>query len=1184
MPSAARILANANNLVPAATLAASGVLAATENVFRQPGARAGNGSVVLSGGYTGVADATIEVEILEPVGGAARVTQPVFAGAGNGAMTQPTAAYGTASQDVTVTLYDVGTETLSAQLVIYGDILLRAKTPGVAGNALVLTVEPDITLSATPIGALSAPLAKDTQEWTDQRHDFGAVPLLPDGTLPDTAPRLVFGRDTSRVYRHYKRWDGDQWQYGISPKLAADHAIGATVHSVVDGESGGSYAVHVTDGVTTETNASVTTLYDFLIGLNASALVEVVGAVGNDRTPGGIAAIDFPIRTAAFALPVVASAPERMLDLIDLTVADAAPSETVTLTCTANAPVGAEIWSVKSKVAGALADAITGVAYTDSPYVGFTIPVIPLTTTPIAGRIAITAKSYPREAGHEDEIPAICLYHPVLGAKAASKTLTLVWTARPDNNCDCANATVTGYPSETCLGLTLEGETIMSALPAGQQARLEDLETWHSAFVASNAATTAAGELRAASLDVELAGLARSELLACLTDLYATGTLTYTPWAVNTSKSKDAIVEPSARNGYRYRCTVGGTTDATTEPTWPTAIGDTVTDGTAEWKCVSKIPEYAWDDVLAAVDAELTGLEGLGTDATATAIQTLIASNTYSVGDVVQLLGTGVNIFAVCVGGGSTPGSLVGLPLPSEGYQVTLGTAVFQGISKSDALARVTGDSDDANSAAARTTEPGIVRDPNTFAQKYRAACDQVRAIAGILPKASASSPGSECWRDPGDDAYWVFKDTDYLPAFNNLYYHSVISQPNSETGRDEIVSTYEFGFALQVDCPEFLRFGDTLTITISDVTATYPYQVGDSYQIPLVAGGPLAFSGGQNGTDTLTWSVVSSTAGALDDYALDLDEDPYSDGGLGFTIARGALAFALGDAFTFSVESGGLFRWRKDGGSWSSATAIADSVVLAEGLSAAFVDGAAPSFVEDDAFEFLVRQPNAVDHVASPHGECWRWSGASATLTLTWGSDRTVSAVGLLRHELESGAVATIVLKNAGGATLATVTPTVGDGPLVTMLPATLTTVRSLVVTLATASGMGLGWLYAGVPLSTSHHPETLRISRGYALTRGGGMNPRGSYLGRGQGGEIVWKDWLTQADIDALLAVIDDAKEAGDAPIVVLPHVLHPGDAVLARIDGDRVEIEDLLEFQPNDATRRRLSLSLPLAPVYQ
>ncbi|MFO1421176.1 MAG: hypothetical protein U1F59_09660 [Candidatus Competibacteraceae bacterium] len=1177
MTSAARILANANNLVPAASASASSVLAASETVFRRPGTRAGNGAVVLSGGYTGAADATVEVEIVTPAGSKARVTQPVFAGAGNGTMTPPAAADGTASQDVTVTLYDLGTETLAAQLVVYGDILLRAKTPGAAGNALVLTVEPALTLSATPIGALSTALAKDTQEWTDQRHDFGAVPLMPDGTVPTTAPRLVFGRDTSRVYRHYKRWDGDQWQYGISPKLAADHVAGATVHSV-----GGTYSVTVTDGATPETTAA-TTLYDFLIALDASALVEVAGAVGNDRRPGGIAAVDLPIRTAAFALPVVASAPERMLDLIDLTVADAAPSETVTLTCTANAPVGAEIWQVKSKVAGAMKDATTGVPYTDSPYVGFTIPVIPLTETPIAGRIAITARRFPRPAGSEADVPAICLWRPILGAKAANKTLTLVWTQRPDSDCDCAKARVTGLPSEVCLGITLEGDTAMSALPAGQQARLEDLEAWYSGFVAGNTVLTAAGELRAASIDIELAGLARSELLACLTDLYADGKLTESVWMPAHAYAKDAVVEPTARNGYRYRCTVAGTTHASTQPTWPTVIGDTITDSGVTWKCVSKIPEYAWDDLLVAVGSGLTALATLGTAATVTSAKALDISTAYTTGDVVWAQDGDTLIFALCTASGTTANPIS--PTPKLGWPpITSGTATFLGISAAEAFARLVGDTEDANSTASDSSDPGIVRDPTTFAEKYRAACDVVRALAGILPKAEASTPGSECWRDPGDSGYWEFQDSDYLPAFNNRYYHSVIERPNPETGRPEIVSTYEFGFGLQVDCAGSLQFGDQLVITISDVTATYPYQVGDAYQIPLVAGGPLAFSGGQDGTDTLTWSVLSSTAGALDDYELDDDEDPYSDGGLSFTLHRGALAFALGDAFTFSVEAGGKFRWRKDAGSWSSDTAIADSVALGEGLSAAFVDGAAPSFVEDDSFTFSVGQPNAVDHVASPHGECWRWSGASATLTLTWGSDQTVSAVGLLRHELAAGAAVSIVLKNSGGSTLATVTPTVGDGPLVTVLPATLTTVRSLVVTLSTATGMGLGWLYAGVPLGTSHHPETLRVSRGYALTRGGGANPRGSYLGRGQGGEIAWKDWLTQADLDALLAVIDDAKAAGDAPVVVLPHVLHPADAILARIDGDRVEIEDLLEFQPNDSARRRLSLTLPLAPVYQ
>ena len=261
--SAHRLLANHNNAVPAATVTASSIFPAERQVFPQPLARQGNGQVIVSGGYTGANDADLEIEIAASAGTGARVSRPVFSGAGNGQMTQPTAADGTASQDVIITLVDLGTATTRAQAVIYGDVLLRAKAAGAAGNALSLRVTPNLALSGKPVGALSFALSKDAQEWSDQKHDFGALPLDPGGTIPANAPRLVFGRDLSRVYRHYKRWDGEQWQYGISPKLATDHAAGATVHAVTGG-----YSVAVTAGATTETYSAVT-LYDLLLALNA---------------------------------------------------------------------------------------------------------------------------------------------------------------------------------------------------------------------------------------------------------------------------------------------------------------------------------------------------------------------------------------------------------------------------------------------------------------------------------------------------------------------------------------------------------------------------------------------------------------------------------------------------------------------------------------------------------------------------------------------------------------------------------------------------------------------------------------------------------------------------------------------------------------------------------------------------
>ena len=41
-------------------------------------------------------------------------------------------------------------------------------------------------------------------------------------------------------------------------------------------------------------------------------------------------------------------------------------------------------------------------------------------------------------------------------------------------------------------------------------------------------------------------------------------------------------------NGYLYEATVEGTTN-TAEPTWPTTIGNTVTDGGVTWKCIEQI-------------------------------------------------------------------------------------------------------------------------------------------------------------------------------------------------------------------------------------------------------------------------------------------------------------------------------------------------------------------------------------------------------------------------------------------------------------------------------------------------------------------------------------------------------------------------------------------------------------------
>ncbi|HWK45139.1 MAG TPA: hypothetical protein VNT30_10475 [Stellaceae bacterium] len=55
-------------------------------------------------------------------------------------------------------------------------------------------------------------------------------------------------------------------------------------------------------------------------------------------------------------------------------------------------------------------------------------------------------------------------------------------------------------------------------------------------------------------------------------------------WAASTAYAAGTQAVPTADNGFYYAATVAGTS-GTAAPTWPTTIGNTVTDGTVTWTC-----------------------------------------------------------------------------------------------------------------------------------------------------------------------------------------------------------------------------------------------------------------------------------------------------------------------------------------------------------------------------------------------------------------------------------------------------------------------------------------------------------------------------------------------------------------------------------------------------------------------
>ena len=58
-------------------------------------------------------------------------------------------------------------------------------------------------------------------------------------------------------------------------------------------------------------------------------------------------------------------------------------------------------------------------------------------------------------------------------------------------------------------------------------------------------------------------------------------------WTSGGTFSLGQIVKPTASYNYTYECTVAGTAGST-EPTWPTTVGNTVTDGGVTWTCRAK--------------------------------------------------------------------------------------------------------------------------------------------------------------------------------------------------------------------------------------------------------------------------------------------------------------------------------------------------------------------------------------------------------------------------------------------------------------------------------------------------------------------------------------------------------------------------------------------------------------------
>ncbi len=1210
MPSVQRYLSGHNNLARTAALAASSVRASTA-IERVLARRSGSGRVRLLGNYTGHEATGVEVEVVA-AGGVPRASVPQFVGVGNGQLAVQSVDAGAPLQEFTLTLADLGVETATAGLDVR-EVRIRARVPGSSGNALRITVQPALTRTATE-WALLAPWSTGQPTQTGPQWDFGGLPLSPKDELDAASPRIAFGADP-QVYRPWRKFKDGAWQFGLSPALQRDVPAKTPVWSVAGG-----YVVTVSDGVATETfgdtqaspaQLPIVTFYDLLTALASSALVEVAGVVAADRTSGGQAAIDVPLRTSAWLWAMSGA-----VALQDVAVPDQAPTQTLTVRCINNDAVGKERWSVVGDVSGALPVAQTGVAYAVAGVIGFTVPV----KTVLGGGGGDASYTFsPVDRGDMEGLPCVALRPIKLGVAATPQTVTFKYMPRPPADCRC-DAVPSPKVSDKCLGIDPEGGD--GVLDPEHASRLQALYEWRRDFLDSNTEFGTSpygfGQIRSDEREVEIANGITSAMAAALGEIYevaaardrwdielgrvvalmlplegvsagagaaAPGFTTSFAWSENVpGAAVGEYFKLLLSNGCIYRVTETDAANVAQDaPVWATAPGAAVEYLNFRYVCHSKY----WT-AGAAVAANTIVEPGNGSQyitkdggiSGSTDVLGEMAGGAAGVTD-----GTVVWEKLRSAGGSSAEIHVVGdvsvVRIDSgDKYSPNRVLVIYRGGTEVVYDGRAGVNEEAAEHIA--NANFGRIAPASAVIDMIEARMDYVRTLAGIVPKTNPSSgDAGGCWVDHGGDWWWVDTSGRYLPAFTNQGY--VSAKRNKDTGKPE--STKEFGFGLVVACPERLKKGDEITLRILTVDAERPYRVGDEAVLQTIGAGAAWLTGGIDGTDVQTWRVLGSSAGALPDYVVPTDGTAaplYEQAGVALRLALGGIAFQLGDAFTFAVEAG-QFRWRRSGGAWSALADIppGGQVALADGLQAAFDAGAAPSFVPGDAYAFAVHQPWAASHVQDAQATAWGWEGNDASMTIDLGTVRPLGAMALARYQLPGGAAVAAEVSQDGVAWSAPLALDVTRAVSVAMFHLALAA-RFVRLSVTNAPGGSIGWVWCGQPLTTEHHASTCERLRRWAATRGGGLNAAALYAGAGTGWKLAWDNALLEPDVAALLRMGDWA-QAHDEPLIFVPHPMHEADASLVRWGADALQVSDLHAYQPDNDAWRLMSATLDLEPVF-
>lgn len=1165
---------NALNLLTGAEIDSESPVA-SEKIDGVVVSKVGGGLVRGTGAYTGQADTVFDIEILNNTGsGAPPVSTPIFTGVGNAVMSDLEADNTVAAQQFTVTLADLGTETRSAYTPFQGARLV-AKTPGADANYIQIVIEQSgITRTATDRSLLSD-LVGGTNEYTGDEWDFGGRPRNPDGTLSPDTGRISFGDDPT-VYRQYKVFTPAGYVYSFSPAPLRTVSRGAIVKSVTGGRT-----MTVTHTLGAAAEAFVPSVA-YTLGQRVKPTtpdghwheVTVAGTAsteptwsttGGTVTTGGVTFIDRGQHTRSYSDIVT------LFDALTEINSDAA---------SLIAPVGPVVLDYEPNGMG-----ITDLTVRTGAYVQSIVKdgSNSMRTAPLSVAVAQDAPT--------EELTIRCS----IGAQLNREVFEV-------------SSNLRGILALAITGVLYDDGFVsftVPLLPAPEVAPVADKSFKFSPvdsttepqvsicpenFVLGALATprsfTFRYEKRVAACDCETGDVEGGPnpiylgidpgvtIVDALHPDLKTRVSAAVDWFSDFTTSNTLLA--SASTSAPIEVTAGDPNYTTLNQTYSAVMTVDIIDIQA-----ARVARDLFCDVLFKMQEHVGESGTIPTDAT-------------------DLWDT---LFAT-------------LQTDFEDLEDNAGAAFWNDV-KVQLVDAGTGAGQEARVVLARRI---FSTEFAKYIERYKAQMDRVYVAADIKPPSFGESTGTGTgpWTDAGGQGWFVATDSPLLPIQVvpvSIYYHSAIDV----TGDDGIFvseSTQQFGIGLKIGCPELLKQGDTITITIGETGATtIGYQQGDNAVVQIVAGSPVQLGGGQIGNDTQTWSVVGSVAGALADYSLLKTSPPtYSDDGIEFVITPGGIPSRLGDRFVFWTE-GGQFRWRQDGGSWSSATQIAATVSLADGVSAAFDAGAAPSFVAGDTFQVLAEAVNGGAHLQS-----LTYGGIVTTefvesmvtkhrITIIPDAPAAASECWLVWMDqvdgvdnLEVGATVTVRgytgEGDAEGTEISTGTAITNGSRslLITMDEPTLPCAKFTVTYYATANThdtLGWRWGFIGDGMQfelVNGRPELgAVVQRWQQPTRG---------VGRGELGVNIECTGCGQQSIEDALWMLDYAarNDDGRIGIIVRSNAAAPGRAVdqfgtaltayaqggIVATDGSPIEVRDIMDFQPANPAKSILSLTLELSPA--